>query len=161
MKTKSALTITLPSDLEIVMTRTFDAPRQLVFEAHSKPEHIRRWWGPRGSTLPVCEMDFRVGGAWRYVLRLPDGSEHPFKGEYREIARPEKLAYTFIYDVDLIRDHPALETIVFAERDGKTTTISTILHKTREARDGHLQSGLEEGAAETMHRLEEFLAVMA
>lgn len=159
-KNASGLTVTLPSDLEIVLTRVFNAPRRLVFEAHTTPEHVRRWWGCRDSTLTVCEMDFHVGGAWRYVIKMSDGSEHPFKGVYREIVPPERLAYTFIYDVDFIRDHEALETITFDERNGKTTLKSTILHKTREARDGQLQSGMEIGAAETLNRLEEYLATM-
>jgi uncharacterized protein YndB with AHSA1/START domain len=158
---RSALTLTLPADREIVMTRVFDAPRRLVFEAHSKPEHVARWWGCHNSTLIVCEMDFRPGGAWRFVLRGPDGQEHPFKGVYREIVPPERLVYTFVYDVEGIRDHEALETLTFEEHDGKTTLTNTILHQTVEARDGHLASGLETGAAETLDRLEEHLKTMA
>jgi uncharacterized protein YndB with AHSA1/START domain len=160
-RTASTFTLTLPSDREIVMTRDFDAPRSLVFEAMSKPEHVRRWWGPRGTTLTVCEMDFRPGGAWRFVLRGPDGQEHPFKGVYREIVPPERVVGTFIYDVEGIRDHVAIETLTLEEHDGKTRYKVTVLHKTREARDGHLQSGMEGGAIETLDRLAEFLQTMA
>ena len=78
-----SLAVTLPSDREILMTRVFDAPRELVFEAHTTPEHVRRWWGKHGTTLPVCEMDFRPGGAYRFVQREPGGAEHGFRGEYR------------------------------------------------------------------------------
>jgi len=160
-KNSGAMTLTLPSDLEIVLTRVFDAPRRLVFEAHTKPEHVRRWWGPRGSTLAVCEMDFRPGGAWRFVLRAPDGQDYPFKGVYREILPPERLVYTFVYDVEGIREHEALETLSFEEHDGKTTLTSRVLHKTVAARDGHLQSGMESGAAETWDRLAEHIGAMS
>ena len=109
-----SLAVTLPSDREILMTRVFDAPRELVFEAHTTPEHVRRWWGKHGTTLPVCEMDFRPGGAYRFVQREPGGAEHGFRGEYRDIVPPERLVYTFEYrgaarahrggDADLRRD---------------------------------------------------------
>src|ERR1043165_10303824 len=95
---RNALTLSLPSDREILLTRVFDAPRDLVFEAHSKPEHVRRWWGPARYEMVVCEMDFRPGGTWRFVQRGPEGDEHGFHGEYREIVRPERLAYTFEYE---------------------------------------------------------------
>jgi uncharacterized protein YndB with AHSA1/START domain len=157
---RPALTVTLPSDREIVLTRVFDAPRRLVFEAVSRPEHVVRWWGPRGSSLTVCEMDVRPGGAWRFVLRGPDGQDHPFKGVYREIAPPERVVSTFIYDVEFIRDFESLETMTLAEQDGKTTLTVVVLHQTKEARDGHLQSGMEGGAGETYDRLAELLATM-
>jgi len=149
-----------PGQPTIVMTRVFDAPRRLVFEAHSKPEHVSRWWGPRRHALILCEVDFRPGGAWRFVLRGPDGQEHPFKGVYREIVPPERLVYTFICDVPGIRDHEAVETLTFEEHDGKTTLTDTMVHKTVEARDGHLQAGMEAGAAETLDRLAELLQTM-
>jgi uncharacterized protein YndB with AHSA1/START domain len=144
----------------MVLTRVFDAPRRLVFEAYSRPEHVSRWWGPRDYALIVCEMDFRPGGAWRFVLRAPDGREHPFKGVYREIEPPERLVYTFIYDVEGIRGHEAVETLAFEERDGRTTLTNTMVHKTVEARDGHLQAGMEAGASETLERLAEILQTM-
>ena len=160
MQKNSKLTITLPSDYEIEMKRTFAAPRHLVYEAYSKPEHVKQWWGCNEMKMTVCEIDFRPGGAWRYVLRMPDGQEHPFKGVYQEIKAPEKLVFTFIYDVDLIRDHPAIETITFVEEQGKTTLTCNIRHKTKEARDGHLQSGMETGAAATFDNLEKLLSTM-
>ncbi len=158
---RHGLTVTLPSDLEVVLTRVFDAPRRLVFEACTRPEHVARWWGPHGSTLTVCEMDLRPGGAWRFVLRGPDGREHPFKGVYREIVPPERVVQTFIYDVEGIRDHEALETLTLDEQDGRTTLRVTVLHQTKEARDGHLQSGMEAGAAQSYDRLAELLKAMA
>jgi uncharacterized protein YndB with AHSA1/START domain len=154
------LTVTLPSDREIALTRVFDAPRRLVFEACTKPQHLARWWGPHGSTLIVCEMDLRPGGAWRFVLRGPDGQEHPFKGVYREIVPPERVVQTFIYDVEGIRDHEAIETLTLDEQDGRTTLRVVVLHQTKEARDGHIQSGMEAGAGQSYDRLAELLKTM-
>ena len=159
-KQRPVLTLALPSDRDRA-SRSFDAPRRLVFEAFTKPEFLKQWWGLRGSTLAVCEIDLKPGGAWRFVLRGPDGSEHPFKGVFREITPPEKLVRTLIYDVPMVRDHEAVETLVFVEEDGRTTLTTTTLHKTMEGRDGHLHSGMEPGAAETLDRLEELLRKMA
>jgi uncharacterized protein YndB with AHSA1/START domain len=155
-----ALKVTLPSDREILLTRVFDAPRRLVFEACTRPEHVVRWWGPHGSRLIVCEMDFRPGGSWRFVLRTADGKESPFKGVYREVVPPERVVSTFIYDVEFIRDFPALETITFEEHDGKTTLRINVLHDSKEARDGHVGSGMEAGAGQSYDRLAEFLKTM-
>jgi uncharacterized protein YndB with AHSA1/START domain len=161
MKNTGTLKVTTPSDREIVLTRVFDAPRSLVFEAFSKPEHIRRWWGLRILTMTVCELDFCVGGSWRFVLRDPDGQEHPFKGVYKEIIAPERIVQTFIYDVEGIRDHVAIETMTLEERGGKTIFTNTVLHASKEARDGHLASGMESGAAESFNHLAEVLESLA
>lgn len=158
MTTVNKLVVTLPSDTEIQLTRDFDFPRDLVFEAFTKCEHLARWWGMRGMELAQCDMDFQVGGTWRRTLRMPDGTEHPFRGEYLEIVRPERISQTFIYDVDYIRDFPSTETLVLTESRGKTTLTATVKHLSQEARDGHLQSGMEGGAAESYARLEELLA---
>lgn len=154
-------TISMPSDREIVMTRVFNAPRRLVFDAHSKPEHVSRWWGLRGSTLSVCEMDFRPGGAWRYVVRGADGTENPFKGVFREIVPPERIVWTFIYDVEPYSVHETIETTAFTEQDGRTTLTTTSLFPSVEVRDGIVAMGLEEGSRETMDRLAEHLQSMA
>ena len=159
-KPRPALTLTLPSEYEIMLRRTFAAPRRLLFEAMTRPEHIKNWWGPRGTTLVTCEMDFRPGGAWRSVLRGLDGNDHPFKGIYREIVVPERVVRTFVYDVDVIRDHEAVETMTLVEEDGQTTLTSVTRHKSVEARDGHLNSGMEWGVVETYARLDELLATM-
>ncbi|MDB5309465.1 MAG: hypothetical protein JWO38_3667 [Gemmataceae bacterium] len=160
-KTSSALTVTLPSDREIVLTRIFEAPRGLVFEAMTRPEHLARWWGPRGSKLTVCEIDLRPGGAWRYVLRGPDGIDYPFKGVYREIVRPERIVTTECFDNPSIGSPEWLATMVLEEHDGRTKMMTTCLHPSVEARDGHLKSGMEGGAGETLDRLEELLRTMA
>lgn len=156
----STLTVTLPSDREIAMTRVFNAPRRLVFEAHSTPEHVRSWWGRNGSnSMPVCEMDFRPGGRYRYVLREADGTEFGFRGEYREIAPPERIVWTFEFEG--MPGHISVETLVFEEHDGKTTLTGTSVFDSVEDRDGMLQSGMEEGAKATWDNLAEYVRTMA
>lgn len=159
MATTHRLTLVAdPAQPRIVGTRVFDAPRRLVFEAHSSPEHLRHWWGWRGSTLPVCDMDFRPGGAWRFVQRTADGQEYGFRGVYREIVPPERIVQTFEFDG--MPGHVSVETLTFEERDGKTTLTSTSVFQSMEDRDGMLQSGMEAGAAETLDRLAEYLGTM-
>jgi uncharacterized protein YndB with AHSA1/START domain len=156
--TKGKMTLTTPNDFEIVLTREFDAPRSLVFEVWTQPEHIKNWWGPCVLTMTVCEIDLRVGGSYRFVTRDPQGVEHPFKGIYKEIVPPERLVSTQIYDVEPYSIFEALVTAVFEDVDGRTRTTQTIRHQTKEARDGHLGAGMEWGAAESFDRLEEILA---
>jgi len=153
--------VTLPSDQEIVFTRTFERPRHLLFEAWTKPEHVRQWWGCEGSTLTLCEIDLRPGGAWRLLMLMPDGSEHPFKGVYREIVPNKRLVYTECYDIPSIGSPEWLTTITFEEIDGKTKLTHSILHRSVEARDGHLQAGMEAGTVQTLNRLAEHVALMA
>lgn len=156
-----AMKVTTPSDRTIVLTRDFDAPRHLVFEAFTRPEHLVHWWGPRGTTLSVCEVDLRPGGAWRFVVRKPSGNEHPFRGEYREITPPERLVYTFAIDVAGMRDNPGLVTDLFHDHHGRTTTlVETMEFPSLEERDATLRSGMATGAAETFDRLEELLATL-
>ena len=154
----TSIKVTLPSEKEIVLTRDFDAPRSLVFEAFIKPEHLRRWWGRRDDTLSVCELDLRVGGAWRYVIRKANGKEEPFKGEFREIVPPERLVYTFVYDVDGFRDPGGLVEDVFHEKGGKTTLVETMRFPSQHARDETLKFGMVAGAEESLDRLAELLA---
>ena len=154
----SALRLTTPSDLEIVMTRVFDAPRDLVFEAHSSCEHLSRWWAPRGYEIAGCEVDFRPEGSWRIVQRGPDGEEYAFRGDYREIVRPERIVWTFEFEG--MPGNVFVETMTFEEHDGKTTLASTSVFDSVEARDGMLESGMESGAVETYDRLDEYLEVL-
>lgn len=156
---KHAMTLTLPSDREIVLTRVFNAPRHLVFDAWTKPEHMQHWYGCNFATLRLCEIDLRPGGAYRFVMHA-NGADHTMKGVYREIVRPDRLIYTEGYVTEGFASHEALVTVAFVERDGKTTLTSTILHGSREDRDAHLKSGMERGAAETLNRLEEHLQTM-
>jgi uncharacterized protein YndB with AHSA1/START domain len=157
-KTSSAAILTMPSDRELVITRVFNAPRRLVFEAWSKPEHVRRWWGPRSMRMTVCEIDLRPGGAWRYVHVTPDGQEHAFSGVYQEIVPPERMVYTEGYEA--MPGHDYLVTATLEEEDGRTTLRAHLLYQSREDRDGHLQSGMEPGMQETMERLDEHLQTM-
>lgn len=154
-KEKSTLTLTLPSDREILMTRDFDAPRELVFKAYTDPKSIPQWWGPRGYTTTVDKMDVRPGGVWRFVQRDQDGNEFAFNGVYREIVPPERLVYTFEFEG--MRGHVMLETVTFEEHDGKTKLTDRALFDNVEDRDGMLKSGMERGAAETMDRFAELL----
>ncbi len=150
------LTVTTPSDREIVMTRTFDAPRELVFEAMTKPEHMKEWWGPRGYTMPVCEIDLRPGGEYRFVSADADGNEYAFRGEYREIVRSgeDRLDLRVRGDAGQrqCRHHDPRR-----RRTAKTTITSTSVFDSVEQRDGMLESGMETGAAETYDRLAELL----
>jgi uncharacterized protein YndB with AHSA1/START domain len=155
MKNTGTLKVTTPSDREIVLTRVFDAPRDLVFDAFTRPELLKRWFGPRGWNLVVCEVDFRVGGKWRFILQGPDNRKMGMYGEYREIAKPERTVHMEAFD-----DYPGESqvTSVWIEREGKTTLTATVLAASKEARDAVIQSGMEHGAAETYDRLAELLA---
>ncbi len=150
------LTVTTPSDREVVMSRAFDAPRELVFEAHSSCEHMSKWWGPRSSEFVSCDIDFRVGGKWRIVLGTTEG-DVTFFGEYLEIVRPERITWTFGFG-----DNPGgPETYVFEEHNGKTTITSAAVVGSAEELDAMLGSGMVEGARETYDRLDEYLGVPA
>jgi uncharacterized protein YndB with AHSA1/START domain len=152
------LTVTTPSDTEIQMTRVFDAPRDLVFEAHSSAEHMKNWWGPRKYETITAEVDFRPGGKWRIVHRGPDGEEYGFHGEFREIVPPERITWTFEFEG--APGQVAVETVSLKEHEGKTTMTVISDAGTKEARDAVLESGMTEGAAETFERLEEYLETM-
>jgi uncharacterized protein YndB with AHSA1/START domain len=152
------LTVTTPSEKEIVMTRVFDAPRDLVFEAHSSCEHMSNWWGPHKYEFASCEVDFRPGGAWRVVHRAPDGEEYGFHGEYLEIVPPERIVWTFEFEG--WPGKVSVETLTLEEHDGKTTLTATSVYDTVEDRDGMLESGMESGAAESLDRLDEYLEVL-
>jgi uncharacterized protein YndB with AHSA1/START domain len=154
MKNTGTLQVTTPSDREVVLTRVFNAPRSLVFDAFTKPELLKRWFGPRGWSLAVCEVDLRVGGAWRFVLRGPDGAEMGMRGTYRELAPPDRSVHTESFD-----DYPgeSVVTTVLTEQDGKTTLTATVRYESREIRDAVIQSGMEHGAAESYDKLAELL----
>jgi uncharacterized protein YndB with AHSA1/START domain len=151
------LTVTTPSDREIVMTRVFDAPRDLVFEAHTSCEHMSNWWGPRKYDIASCEIDFRPGGKWRIVHRAP-GEEYGFHGEFREIVPPERITWTFEFEG--APGQVSVETLTLEEHDGKTTITATSVYDSVEARDAMIESGMESGAAESYDRLDEYLDVL-
>ena len=146
---------TTPSDREIVLTRLFDAPRQLVFEAMTKPEHVKRWWGILDDkhSVPVCEIDFRVGGKWRFVGRGPRGDGPEFYGVYREIAAPGRVVFTEIFAP--FPDVESVVTAVLTEEHGKTRLTATCVYPSTDVRDMVINSGMEKGAAISYDRLEE------
>lgn len=154
MKNTGTLQVTTPTEREIVLTRVFDAPRHLVFDALTKPDLLKRWFSPRGRSLVVCEVDLKVGGTWRFVWRGPDGTDMGMRGVYREIVPPERLVNTETFD-----DFPgeSLVTTVLVEHGGKTTLTATALYPSREIRDAVIKSGMEHGAAECYDRLAELL----
>ena len=167
------LSLTTREDREIVMTRVFDAPRRLVFDAFTKSELVKRWLlGPPGWSMPVCEIDLRVGGAYRYIWRHADGKEMGMRGVYREVAPPERIVCTELFDEPW---HAVASLQRFAQRlaegdgdlrlpaelegAGRTTVTITILYISKEARDGVLNSGVERGVAASYDHLEEILAL--
>jgi uncharacterized protein YndB with AHSA1/START domain len=147
-------TFTQTSELEFTMTRVFNAPRELVFEACTQPRHMAQWWGPRDYTLTTCEMDVQVGGTYRFVQRAPDGNTYAFHGDYREVVPPERLVMTQIFD-----PYPMSELLVnltFEELgDGRTRLVDTMRFDSIESRDGSLSAGMERGARESFARLAE------
>lgn len=152
-----ALVLALPNDNTIVMRRTFDTPRRLVFDAWTKPEHLKQWWGCADSSLTVCEVDLRVGGAYRFVLQTPDGAEHKVQGVYEQIDPPGKLVFTECYDHP---DHgPSKDrtTVTFEEAGGVTTLTVTSVCASRTLRDSHLDSGAIAGAAQSFNKLDGLL----
>jgi uncharacterized protein YndB with AHSA1/START domain len=155
MTSSGTAKVTLPGDTQILITREFDAPKELVYEAWTTPELVRQWWcGERGE-MTVCEIDLRVGGKWRYAMIANEGLEVAFHGEYRELVPNERMvsteAYEGIPDPD---EHAALNTLTLTEADGRTTLTVLVEHPTQEGRDMHIESGMEGGMQEAMDRLE-------
>jgi uncharacterized protein YndB with AHSA1/START domain len=152
------LKVTTPTDQEIVMTRVFDAPRRLVFDAWTNPKHVPQWMlGPDGWTMPVCEIDLRVGGAWHFVWRRADCTEMGMHGVYREITPPARLVSTESWGGPFPE---TVNTLTLVERDGKTTATLTILYPSKEAREAALQTGMKDGVAMSFDRLAEHLRTM-
>jgi uncharacterized protein YndB with AHSA1/START domain len=161
MTKTGTLQITTASEREIVMSRVFDAPRRLVFDAWTKPELLERWLGVRGGwSMVTCEVDLRVGGAYRFVWRGPDDAELGMGGVYREIVAPERLVATEAFD-DPWYPGEALDTTVLVEEGGKTTVTTTVLYESEEIRDAVLESGMARGVAESYDMLAEYLESVA
>jgi len=152
-------TFSTPSDREIAATRVFDAPRRLVFEAHTNPKHIPNWMlGPDGWTMPVCEVDLRPGGTWHFVWRKSDGSEMEMRGTYKEVVPPEKLVSTESWGPEWPE---TINTLTLTEENGRTTIRSTVLYPSKEARDAALKTGMKEGMTQSFNRLAEYLQSLA
>src|SRR5689334_11755605 len=158
MRNTGTLKVTTPTDREIAMTRVFDAPRAMVWDAFTRPELLKRWFGPRGWSLIVCDVDLRVGGGFRFVLRGPDGRDMGMRGVYREIAPPERSVHIESFD-----DYPGESkvTAVFVEEGGKTIMTATVLYPSKEVRDIVIKTGMEHGAAESYDKLAEMLETLS
>jgi uncharacterized protein YndB with AHSA1/START domain len=145
---------TQTEDRELVITRVFDAPRGLVFKAWTEPKRLTRWWGPRGFTTPVCEMDVRPGGAFRFGMRSPQGTDHWLRGAFREIVEPERLVCTWAWEDEKGKPgHETLLTVTFAEHDGKTRlTLRQAVFESVTSRDAH-----QDGWASGLDCLAEYL----
>ncbi|GIH76787.1 SRPBCC family protein [Planobispora longispora] len=152
------LTVRALSDTDLLLTRTFTAPRRLVFDAFTRPELLRRWHGARGWHLVVCEVDLRPGGVWRFVSRGPDGAEMGLGGVFHEVDAPGRLVHSELHDG--WEEGEALVTTVFDERDGRTAMTTTVRYPSREIRDSVLRTPMERGAGEAYDRLAETLNEM-
>lgn len=158
LRTSYPTTITTPSDHEVLMTRVVDAPRRLVFEAYTNPAHVRNWLlGPDGWSMPICEIDLRPGGAWRFVWRREDGSELEMRGVYHEVVPPERLVQTEAWGGDWPE---TLNTLTLAEAGGRTTISTYIRYPSRAARDAAMQTGMADGVNVSYARLDAYLAAI-
>src|SRR5918999_5858429 len=152
VRSRGAAVVTLPADDQIRITREFDAPKHLVYKAFTTPELVKRWWTANRGEMKVAEIDLRVGGRWRYAMVTDDGFEAAFHGEYREIVPNERIVSTEVYEG--MPEVEALNTVTFAEADGRTTLTMLVQHASKEARDAHIGSGMEAGMREAMDLLE-------
>lgn len=156
MNNTATLQLTTPTDREVVMTRVFDAPRSLVFDAFTKPDLLKRWMEAPGRTMEVCDLDLKVGGAFRFVWRGPGKKDVGMYGEYREVTPPDRLVRTESWeDWDA---GESLVTTVLTEQSGKTTLTVTVLFPSKEVRDAVVKSGMADGAGESFNKLAEYLA---
>ncbi len=146
-------TVKLPADDQILITREFDAPRHLVYQAYTTPELVRRWWHAKRGEVTTCEIDLRVGGTWRYVMVADGGVEVAFHGEYRELVPNERIVSTEVYEG--MPDAEALDTVTFTEVDGRTTLAILVQHASKEHRDAHIESGMEAGLQDALDLLEQ------
>jgi uncharacterized protein YndB with AHSA1/START domain len=153
MTSSGTATVTLPTDEQILITREFDAPRHLVYEAWTTPELVRRWWHANRGEVTLVEIDLRVGGKWRYVMIADGGLEVGFHGEYREIVPNERIVSTEVYEG--MPEGEALNTLTFTEVDGRTTLTLLVQHTSKEHHDGHIESGMEDGMQDAFDLMEQ------
>jgi uncharacterized protein YndB with AHSA1/START domain len=144
--------VTLPSDTQILITREFAAPKHLIYKAWTTPELIKRWWPANRGRMTVAEVDLRVGGGWRFVMIAEGGLEVAFHGEYRELVPNERLVSTEVFE--MVPDAEAVDTLTLTEKDGRTTLTILVQHQTREHRDMHIESGMEDGLQDALDLLE-------
>lgn len=159
-RVNKTLKVTTPSDLEIEMTREFDAPRRLVFDAMTKTEYLKRWLGCEQNPVLTCEIDLRVGGSYRFVLAGPGGIETTLQGTYTEIVKPERLVFVERFSMPGFTSDEYQVKSIFVEHGGKTTLTTTILHSSKENRDGQLNAGIDKGVEPAYERIAELVATM-
>ena len=153
MASSATASVTLPADDQILITREFDAPRELVWRAYTEPDLVRRWWHANRGEMTICDIDLRVGGSWRYVMATPEGFEVAFHGEYRELVPHERIVTTEVYEP--VPDAEAVDTVEFSEVDGRTTITMVVQHQRKEFRDMHVESGMEDGLQDALDLLEQ------
>jgi uncharacterized protein YndB with AHSA1/START domain len=153
MASSGTATVTLPTDEQILITREFEAPRHLVYEAWTTPELVRRWWNAKRGEVTVAEIDLRVGGRWRYVMVAEGGFEVAFHGEFREIVPNERIVSTEVYEG--FPEGEAVNTLTLTEADGRTTLTILVQHSSKAHRDAHIDSGMEPGLQDAMDLLEQ------
>jgi uncharacterized protein YndB with AHSA1/START domain len=151
--------VALHGDTEMLITREFNAPRHLVYKAYTTPELVRRWWAGRRGQMTIAEIDLRVGGTWRFVMTSSEGFEVAFHGTYREIVPDERLVHTEVYEA--MPEAEAVNTLTFAETDGRTTLTVLVDCGTREVRDGMMASGMEVGMQEAYDLIEQIAIELA
>lgn len=151
--------VTLPSDTQIMITREFDAPSRLVYQAWTTPELVRRWWSANRGEMAVADIDLRVGGKWRYAMITHSGSEVAFHGTYREIIPSERIVSTEVFEG--VPEAEAVTTVTFAEHEGRTTVTILVDHQRREYRDGHIEAGMEDGLQDALILLERVVASLS
>jgi uncharacterized protein YndB with AHSA1/START domain len=157
MASSGTATVTLPTDEQILITREFDAPKELVYKAFTTPELVRQWWHAKRGEMTVCEIDLRVGGKWRYVMIANGDIEVAFHGEYREIVPNERIVSTEIFEglPEGVPEEESVNTATFTEDDGRTTLTILVEHSSKAYRDGHIESGMEDGLQDALDLLEE------
>jgi uncharacterized protein YndB with AHSA1/START domain len=162
MAGSATATVTLPTDAQILITREFDAPKHLVYRAWTTPELVQRWWAGKQGEVTNVEIDLRVGGSWRYVMRAPDGSEVAFHGTFREIVPDERIVTTEVFEMPgAAEDDAPVTTTTFVERDGRTTLTMLVECSSTELRDAIVGSGMESGMQEAWAELERVAVSLA
>jgi uncharacterized protein YndB with AHSA1/START domain len=151
--------VTLPEDKQILITREFDAPKEFVYRAYTEPDLVRRWWHANRGEMTVCDIDLRVGGQWRYVMEAPGFGEVAFHGEYKEIVPNERLVSTEVYEP--FPDAEAIDTLTLTEENGRTTLTLLVEHQEKAHRDGHIESGMEDGLQDALDMLERVAVELA
>ena len=156
MTSSGKATVTLPTDDQILITREFDAPKDLVFKAFTTPELVKQWWHAKRGEVTVAEIDLREGGKWRYAMVTPDGTDVGFHGEYREIVPNERIVSTEVYEMEGISDDDAtVNTATFEESDGRTTLTILVQANNKMIRDAIIESGMEDGLQDALELLEQ------